>query len=238
MALNPSGRVALEYARDGLANPVQSLVDTDEQWTAGIRIPRTGRGRQTQERLMEAASKIFIRDGFLCAKITEIAADAHVSSGSFYTYFDSKESIFIAVIKEVNKAMFTSAVGPPHLSRDPLVRLEGATRAYIRAYRDNAGLLAILEQVATISPRFRNMRREIRRIFRDRSERSIARLQREGRIDPNLDSQCIAEALTSMVGNFCYVWLVLGEEYDEDQAVQTLTSIWAAGIGLKVDLVP
>lgn len=214
-------------------NPVQAFVDNDAEWNLGIIIPRTERGLRTQERLMDAARKIFVRDGFLEAKITDITSGAGVASGTFYTYFDSKEAIFTAVIKDVNNRLYQAASAPPGTTREPLARFEAATRAYVHAYQEHAGLLAILEQVATISPRFREMRRGIRQIFRTRSEKGIRRLQTEGRIDPELSPRLAAEALTSMVSNFCYVWLVLGEDYDEEESIQTLTRIWAHGIGLK-----
>ena len=95
--------------------------------------------------------------------------------------------------------------------------------------------MAILEQVATFNPRFREMRRGIREIFRNRTERGLRRLQRNGQVSASLSAECAAEALTSMVGNFCYVWLVLGEEYGEEEAVRTLTTIWTNGIGLQPD---
>ena len=48
---------------------------------------------------------MFERDGFLDARITDIAATAGVATGSFYTYFTSKEDVFAAVIEEVNEEM-------------------------------------------------------------------------------------------------------------------------------------
>ena len=209
---NRNGRPVSESASNE-PNAIQTLVESDDRWNVGILIPRTKRGLATQAKLLEAAQAIFVRDGFLDAKITGITATAGVSSGTFYTYFDSKEAIFIAVIRDVNERMFI--------------------RAFVRAYREHSGLLAILEQVATFNPRFREMRRGIRQIFRTRTEKGLLRLQNEGLIDSALSVRCAAEALTSMVSNFCYVWLVLGGDYDEEEAIRTLTTIWTAGIGLK-----
>lgn len=215
-------------------NPVQAFIDGDAQWSEGVTEPRTARGLRTQKRLMDAARVVFVRDGFLDAKITDITAEAGVASGSFYTYFDSKEAIFIAVAKDVNQHLYVASTPAPDLPRDPVLRIEATTRAYVRAYRDQAGMVALLEQVATISPRFREMRRGIREIFRSRSAASIQRMQQAGIVDPMLSPDIAAELLTSMTSNFCYVWLVLGEDYDEDEAVRTITTVWARGIGLAL----
>jgi AcrR family transcriptional regulator len=192
----------------------------------------TTRGRRTRERLLQAAAVVFVRDGFLDAKITDIAAEAGVSNGSFYTYFESKEAIFTTVIQAVIERMYQAAVAPHDMDRSPQARVEHVTREYLRAYKQHAGLMGILEQVATFNPGFREMRRDIRQAFRKRTESGIRRLQMQGLVDESLEPQCVAEALTSMVSNFCYVSMVLGEEYEEEEAVRTLTTIWLRGIGL------
>lgn len=215
-------------------NAVQAFIDSDAQWNEGVNQPRSARGLRTQQRLMEAARVVFVRDGFLDAKITDITAEAGVASGSFYTYFDSKEAIFTAVVKDVNQHLYVASAPARNLPRDPVLRIEATTRAYVRAYREQAGMVALLEQVATISPRFRQMRRGIREIFRRRSAAGIRRLQEAGKVDPTIAPDIAAELLTSMTSNFCYVWLVLGEDYDEDEAVRTITTIWARGIGLQI----
>src|SRR5579872_2358081 len=55
---------------------------------------RSAKGRRTRARLLEAGKAVFERDGFLRARISDISAEAQVSHGSFYHYFDSKESLF------------------------------------------------------------------------------------------------------------------------------------------------
>jgi len=44
-----------------------------------------------------------------------------------------------------------------------------------------------------------------------------------------------ASALVSMVNSSVYFWLVMGEEHDEEVAVQTLNQLWTAAIGLSDD---
>ena len=53
---------------------------------------------------------MFERDGFLEARITDIAARAGVAAGSFYTYFTSKEEAFAAVIEELSEEMLHPAL--------------------------------------------------------------------------------------------------------------------------------
>jgi AcrR family transcriptional regulator len=205
-------------------------VNGESHGEAGL--PLTNRGRRTRDRLIEAAEVVFTRDGYLDTKIADITATAGVASGTFYTYFESKEAIFRTVIQVVIDEMYAAATVPDDVEHEAHVRIEHATRAYLRAYQQHAGLMGILEQVATFNPGFREMRRGIRQAFRTRTEKGLRRLQREGRIDPDLSPRCTAEALGSMVSNFCYVSFVLGETYPEEEAVRTVTNLWIRGIGL------
>ena len=65
--------------------------------------PRSRKGVETRARLVAAAKEIFERDGFLDARISDIAEKAGLSHGSFYHYFESKEEVFREVVAEVDE---------------------------------------------------------------------------------------------------------------------------------------
>ena len=50
------------------------------------------------ERLVEAAQKVFARRGFHAATVPEIAAAAGVSAGLLYRYFDGKAGLAVAIV--------------------------------------------------------------------------------------------------------------------------------------------
>jgi len=49
-------------------------------------------------RLIEAAERLFIRKGYDDASVEEISETAGYSRGAFYSNFDDKEQVFLAVI--------------------------------------------------------------------------------------------------------------------------------------------
>ena len=51
-------------------------------------------------RLIEAAERLFIRKGFDDASVEEISEMAGYSRGAFYSNFDNKEQVFLAVIDQ------------------------------------------------------------------------------------------------------------------------------------------
>ena len=62
------------------------------------RLTREESKEVTRMRLIEGAERVFIRKGFDDASVDEISETAGYSRGAFYSNFDDKEQVFLAVI--------------------------------------------------------------------------------------------------------------------------------------------
>jgi AcrR family transcriptional regulator len=193
------------------------------------------RGRRTREALIGAARRVFERDGFIEARITDIAEEAGAAHGTFYTYFDSKEAVFRAVILQLESGLLGTGAAQyqgRRDGRDPLEGLRAANRRYLETYRANSKLMVIWENVAAIVPDMADLLLEAKAAFVTRAEKSIRGLQETGLADPSLDPRYAAHALTGMVSRFAYTWCAQGEDFDLDKATDELTALWARAIGL------
>lgn len=66
-------------------------------------LPSASRRRRKQARpaeLLTAALDLFVERGFAATRLDDVAARAGVSKGTLYLYFDSKEELFKAVIRQ------------------------------------------------------------------------------------------------------------------------------------------
>ena len=192
----------------------------------------TPRGARTRAALVAAARTVFERDGFLAARVNDIAEEAQVAYGTFYTYFDDKESIFRAVVERLGED-FRFSPGR-RAGAAPYEQILQANRHYYDVYVTRGTLMGLLEQVATFSEEFRTMRRVLRHRWVARAERSIRRWQAEGTADSDVDAHYAASALGSMVDRSVYIWVVLGEPHDPEVAIETLTRLWAKALGLAL----
>lgn len=194
----------------------------------------TDRGRRTRAILLGAAREVFERDGYLEARVADITRRAGVAHGTFYTYFDSKREVFRAVMAGVRDEIAEAITVPGGDGQGGLVeRLDLANRRFLDVYRRNRRLMLLFEQVATIDPEIGEYRQRSRRAHVDRIAAAIERLQRRRQADADLDPRTAAAALVSMLTNFAYHWLAVGEEFDEELAKRTLTRLWAGAIGLR-----
>lgn len=194
--------------------------------------PTTARGVRTRGALVAAARTVFERDGFLASRLTDITAEASCSTGTFYTYFNSKEEVFTAVMEAAKDDMLHP--GMPHVeaSDDPVAVIEASNRAYFEAYQRNARLMMLQEQVATIDAGFRQQRLERGQVFVERNARGIQRLQDAGLADPDLDPLMTSHALSGMVGRLAYSAFALGADMSVDDLVSSTTRLWVNALGL------
>lgn len=203
------------------------LLSTDRSASSSL----TPRGKKTFESLVRHARVIFERDGFLKARIADIAELAGVSHGTFYTYFSTKEEIFYEVARELSEQLFFEAYGQGPIDGTPIEKIAAANRRYLMVYKRNAAMMAVIEQVSTINDEFRTHRREVRFQFVKRTEAAITRLLPESLASQGFDVHVASNALVSMIDRFAYLWFVLGEPFDEG-AEHTLTLLWAGAIGV------
>jgi AcrR family transcriptional regulator len=201
--------------------------------------PATRRGQRTRAALIDAGRRVFERDGFLGARITDIAEEAQVAHGTFYTYFDSKEDLVRDVAASVLAETTPIVREIEYESTDQaLTGIAVATRNYLATYRKNANLMAVIDQVATFDPEMQRMFTERSRAFADRTEAHILALAELGPLPEGLDPYSAAIALTSMVSQYARAVFrgspTITKKIPFEQSVRTLTVLWATSLGLKV----
>lgn len=208
---------------------VPDLVDAEHLGTQ----PQTARGARTREALIAAARTIFERDGFVDSRLVDIAAEAKCSIGSFYTWFDSKDEVFAAVLHQAQSEMLHPGTSRMEASDDPVAIITASNRAYFEAYRRNARLNQLLLQVATVDPKIRALRQARANAFVMRNAKAIAELQARGLADRGVDATTAAMALSGMVSRlaqdaFVHEFLLA----PVDELVDAATRMWTNALGL------
>jgi AcrR family transcriptional regulator len=193
--------------------------------------PRRADAERNRRALLTAARQVFERDGYVAARVTDIADAAGLAHGSFYSHFQGKDDVLAAVLAEMEDEMLT---GPELTGPDPAATIEAVNRAYLEAYQRNAALMGVLEQVATVDPRFGELRLRRSQAFLTRNARAIRRLQEAGLADAGLDPDVAALALSNMVSRTAYAVFVLGLEPETDigRLADNLTRLWVSALGV------
>lgn len=194
--------------------------------------PLTLKGQERRTAILRAARTVFERHGFVEARVADIVAEASVAQGTFYTYFDSKESVFTEVAYSVVESMLEALHVERKGNETPRERVRRGLQAFVEAFRPNAVMLGLTEQVGTFTPEMRVVRLKLREAFVERSAKGAQRFQDEGVADRSINPLLTAEVLGAMVDEVCHLWFVLGKDFDHDEVIDTMTSVWCRALGI------
>lgn len=113
--------------------------------------PRTERGRKTLRRVLEAAALEFGQRGYHEAAITGITQRAGVALGTFYTYFESKEEVFRALVRDMSHATRQHVAEAVKDAPDRLAAERIGLEAFIGFVRAHPELYRIIEEAQFVA---------------------------------------------------------------------------------------
>ena len=128
--------------------------------------PRTARGERTLRKILNAARDEIGQRGFSDSSIAGITQRAGVALGTFYTYFDSKEALFQALVKDMS-AQVRDHVAP--VLKEATSCLDGEQRAlesFLQFARRHRDVYRIIDEAEFVDPAG----------FRDHYETTAARI--------------------------------------------------------------
>jgi AcrR family transcriptional regulator len=104
--------------------------------------------RETRLRILEAASRVFAREGILASTTASVATEAGVAQGSLFAHFGSQECLVAAVIEDFGEALSLRL----HELTEAGVGTRGVLQAHLRAIREREDFYARLVVEAPLLP--------------------------------------------------------------------------------------
>jgi len=121
------------------------------QHSTSSKIPKTKRGRETRDRLLEAAENEFGERGFHEGAISGITQRAGVALGTFYVYFDSKEEIFRALVSHMGHLTRQWIAERIAESPDRLTAERRGIQAFFEFVRRHSNLYQIISEAQFVA---------------------------------------------------------------------------------------
>ncbi|WP_375421492.1 TetR/AcrR family transcriptional regulator [uncultured Sphingomonas sp.] len=116
------------------------------------KIPRTDRGRRTRRALLDAAASEFGEKGFYEASISGITMRAGVALGSFYTWFDSKDALFRALVADLSDQVRDHVAPAVRDAPNGLAAERAGLAAFLGFVRDHQEIYRIVDEAEFVDP--------------------------------------------------------------------------------------
>jgi AcrR family transcriptional regulator len=150
-----------------------------------------------QQHVREAAFACFKRKGFHQASMADICAEAGMSPGNLYRYYDSKEAIIAAICEEDLRQVTTrlEGLGRQQNLFESMVKLAGEALGANDPERTKFGCEILAE--AARNERVAEIVRRHNAALIEMSAAAIARAQAQSLVDPDLDARASATVLVA-----------------------------------------
>lgn len=108
--------------------------------------PRTERGRRTRRALLDAAAAEFGEQGFHAASISAITRRAGAALGTFYTYFDSKDAIFRALVSDMSEQVRDHVAPAIRAAADGISGERAGLQSFLEFVREHKEIYRIIDE--------------------------------------------------------------------------------------------
>ena len=130
----------------------KTLAETSATLASEGKEPRTARGEKTLRKILDAALGEFGERGFSDSSIVGITSRAKVALGTFYTYFDSKEAVFAALVGDMSSRVRDHVAPVLDQARDGLDGERLALEAYLDFVAGHKEVYRIIDEAEFVDP--------------------------------------------------------------------------------------
>jgi TetR/AcrR family transcriptional regulator, fatty acid metabolism regulator protein len=186
-----------------------------------------------RRQILDAAIRVFARQGFHATRVSDIADEAGVAYGLVYHYFDSKEQMLNELFTE-RWSLLLAAIEETDGDGPPRRRLEAVAGFIVDSYRHNPELMkVIIVEVTRAANSFgRTHLPEIRKAY-DLIAAIVAEGQAQGAfradIDPNFASMSFYGAIEQLLSGWIFELIPAGGD-DFDRAGQLVVETICDGL--------
>jgi AcrR family transcriptional regulator len=176
---------------------------------------RARQARETRARIVEAAARLFVRDGYSATSINAIADEAGVAVPTVYASLRSKANILRAVVKQTVRGDDDS---PPLSARaewqeleretDPREQLSRFAHVHRRICDREAAIFAQLEAAAGADPEATELLAEHDRLRYETQSRLARNLSRRKKLREGMTAREAADVIWTLASERTYLALV------------------------------
>lgn len=175
----------------------------------------TARGQQRRRQLLDHATRRFAEHGYHTTSVADIVRSVGVGKGVFYWYFDSKEQLFLEILREALTDLRRTQQQAIASEPDPVRRIELGLRASLAWSEAHRTYNKLIRFAATEST-FTGALRRGQDIAVADVVKHVKEAITEGRIR-NADPDLLAHAMVGVASHLTHTFI-----YERDEPADTV----------------
>ncbi|MFH2011866.1 MAG: TetR/AcrR family transcriptional regulator [Pseudomonadota bacterium] len=160
-------------------------------------------------RILQAAIKVFAKDGFYNSKVSAIAHEAGVADGTIYLYFKNKDDILISLFEEEMEKTIQIMKKEIDKEEDILKKLKRFAIVQLNAKKENPDLASIMQVEIRQSSKF--MKEYVNKKFVEYLKiisSIIIEGQKKGIIKKEVDPTIVSRAFWGALDEVARYWVL------------------------------
>lgn len=183
-------------------------------------------------RILEAAVKIFAKQGFHQSTVAQIAKEAGVADGTIYLYFKNKDDILVQFFSYRTKQVFDQFQTEVHRATNSLDKLRNLIRRHLDEFqRDRDGAIVYQVETHQYNRLAEAQIKEMSKMYRDIIADIVEQGQQEGTIRRDLYVGLVKRFIIGAVDEVINTWIHSEEQYDLVSMADPLVELFIQGIG-------
>jgi TetR/AcrR family transcriptional regulator, fatty acid metabolism regulator protein len=187
---------------------------------------------ERQRQILEAAVRVFARNGYHTSRVADVAAEAGVAHGLVYHYFPSKAALLEAVFQETWQGLLEELrrlEGSGDTAREQLRKVAAIV---LRTWRRDPDLIRVLVREVARSPQLQDQAEAVGDVL-GVIERIVARGQDAGELRSDLDPRLSAWIVWGALEELLTGWVLErlpDSDADVTAAERTVVELLATGL--------
>ena len=195
-----------------------------------VKKPKTPTALKSFNKLVAAAEKVLYEKGYFNCTINDIVAEAELSTGTFYIYFDSKYAMYVYLISKYSRELKLMLA---RSTKDCATRLDMETagiKAFIMHALNNPRCYNLIWESLYVD---RDLFLDYYKSFANSYIKSLTEAAEE--VAPELDLETLAYSLIG-IANFVGLQAITEENITEeriDKMIDTIRRVFQSGMFIK-----
>jgi TetR/AcrR family fatty acid metabolism transcriptional regulator len=182
--------------------------------------------------ILEAAIKVFARQGFYQSTVAQIAREAGVADGTIYLYFKNKDDILVHFFNYRTKQVFDQFRAAVNEADNSLDKLRNLIQRHLMEFQRDRNMAVVYQVETHQSSRLAETQiREMSQMYQDLVSEIVETGQQDGSIRKDLYVSLVKRFILGAVDEVINTWLHSDKNYDLVSMADPLVDLFIRGIG-------